>query len=147
MAKELLSGLSHSALRNIGKPVQAGIVRQVGERANGKVFIAERILQVMQGRIRLKLGYLLNMICEIAEQPADVGKFAAKEWKRRDRDWARMTCQRPWRRPGRKLPAKSTATEVVVTNVGVRRHQRPQGQQRMIRPHAGHSPAYCASLI
>jgi hypothetical protein len=31
-------------------PVQAGIVRQVGERAYGKVFIAERILQVMQER-------------------------------------------------------------------------------------------------
>jgi hypothetical protein len=49
LAQQLLGVTHQSAQRNVGKLVQAG-VRQVGERAYGKVFIAERILEVIQGR-------------------------------------------------------------------------------------------------
>jgi hypothetical protein len=58
-----------------------------------------------------------------------------------------MACQRPWGRPGRKLPAKSTATEVMGTQRRVRRQPRPRESQRLIRPDAGHTPPYGASLI
>jgi Fic family protein len=50
MAQGLLRVTYHSAQRNVEKLGQAGIMRQVGERAYGKVFIAVRILQVMQER-------------------------------------------------------------------------------------------------
>jgi hypothetical protein len=48
MAQGLLRVTSHSVQRNVEKLGQAGIVQPVGECAYGKVFIADRILQVMQ---------------------------------------------------------------------------------------------------
>jgi hypothetical protein len=50
MAQGLLRVTYHSAQYSVEKLGQAGIVRQVGERAYGKVIIVTRILQVMQER-------------------------------------------------------------------------------------------------